>query len=430
MLPLPCLTTVRSAMEKIQRQPGIHKSNLKIIKTKLNLTKPTDKLCFILIDEMSIRQNIAFDSKNGSFIGFEDDGNIRTTKQATLSLCIMAVGIVRKWKVPFGYILVNKSAPYNKIIKMIEDAISALEEEDFEVLGITSDQGSNLERAFRILGSTPENPEIIINEKNYFVYKDPPHLLKNTRNYLYQKAVQMPLYSSPAEWSHLVSLFNDECGRPYKFVPKLSRKHLYDLRFQNKMKVKLASQVLSNSCASSLEYLVSCNKMHPSVLATSVFCKKFNDLFDIMNSSNLKCAVPLRRALQSSSEAHNLLKKFPSFIEELKNLNMSRSKVKFMDGWIQSIKVVLKLLPYMNSLGLPYLCTRNLCQDPLENFFGRIRFKQKVPDTKQFITFYANIASSSLLRAPKTTNCEDDDVDEKVLNVSTTLLNQVLSYFK
>lgn len=430
MLPLPCLTTIRTAIGNIQCQPGIHTSNLQIIKIKHNLIEPNDRLCFILLDEMSLKKNISFDQKNGSYIGYEDDGYERSIKPATLSLCIMAVGIFKKWKVPFGYILANNSAPYSKIIEMIKRGISALENEQFTVLGITTDQGPNLERAFRQMGCTYDNPEIIVGNNTYHVYKDPPHLLKNTRNYLYRQPVYVPEFSSPAEWSHLVALQHQDTSGSYKFVPKLSQKHLFNLKFQNKMKVKLASQVLSNSCASAFKYFVRTKKMPEKVLATGEFCEKFNDLFDIMNSTNFKSPVELRRSLKKSSFGYNVLKDYPRFLEEMKTLNPKRPQVKFLDGWIQNINVLFKLVSQMESYGLPHLSTRYLCQDPLENFFGRIRLKQKFPDAKQFMTYYANLSSSTLLRAPKSVNCEldddDDDNNEKAVDMSTNLLKQVI----
>lgn len=192
------------------------------------------------------------------------------------------------------------------------------------------------------------------------------------------------------------------------------------------MKVKLATQVLSNSCAAALNYLVSNNTMPQKVLATSEYCKKFNDLFDISNSTNFKTPVPLRRSMNLSSEGYRLLADYPRFLQEMKALNADRPQVKFIDGWIQNINVLLKLVPQIEKkYGLPHLCTRNLCQDPLENFFGRIRLKQKFPDTKQFMTYYANVSSTTLLRAPRSTNCEPDD-EEKAVEMSTNLLNQVI----
>lgn len=424
LLPLPCLNTVRASMDKIQRQPGIHPANLQLVKNKYNLAKKKDKMCFLLIDEMSLKKGFSYCQLTGSFAGFEDDGTTRTKRPATSALVVMAVGYIKKWKTPLGYILAENSASYSKIIQIIKDAITAIECEGFSVHGITSDQGPNIERAFREMGATVDDPQVKFNNNSYFVYKDPPHLLKNARNFLLKGHVIMPDGQPPAKWTHLMQLYNKECNRSLKFAPRLTRKHLYDLKFQNKMKVKLAVQVLSHSTSTYIKYLVHKNKMPKDSLATSKYCKLFNDLFDIFNSGTFKCKVPLRRALKTD-ETQTVLNNYIKFLEDLQHLNKKRG-VKFIKGWLQNINVLLKLGPFLNSQGITHLKTRNLCQDPLENFFGRIRYKQKVPTARQFSLFYANIAGSSLLRPSSATNCEEEvDSSAETVNALDHLLKGV-----
>lgn len=54
------------------------------------------------------------------------------------------------------------------------------------------------------------------------------------------------------------------------------------------MKVKLVSQTLSESVAKALEYYSEQNIIgFENANATSVFCQKINDIFDILNTRNL-----------------------------------------------------------------------------------------------------------------------------------------------
>ena len=65
------------------------------------------------------------------------------------------------------------------ICNVIKTSIKAMENEGFHVLGVTSDQGPNFERTFKLLGATEQTPKIHVNERSYFVYRDPPHLIKS-----------------------------------------------------------------------------------------------------------------------------------------------------------------------------------------------------------------------------------------------------------
>lgn len=420
MLPLPCLNTVRTAMNNLQRQPGIHTSLLKLVKMKYNLKTKQEKLCVILIDEMSLKKGFTYDQHTGSFVGLEDDGHVRTKRPATLALAIMAVGIIKKWRTPLGFIYVEKSASYLKIIEVIKETISAIEKEDLIVLGITADQGPNMERAFRVMGSKVDDPKVSINGKSYFTFKDPPHLIKSARNFLHKEPVKMPGCSSSAKWSHLIHLYNIDSKISVKYSPRLGRKHLYDIKFQNRMRVKYAAQILSHSSWSSLNQLVSKNKISANALATSEYCAKFNDIFDFFNSGVQKSKVPMKCAMRTDKPLPIL--KYVQFLKDLNTLN-KRRQVKFINGWLHNINVIIELKAYLESLGVKYLRTRNLCQDPIENLFGRIRFKQKVPNAHQFSIFYANVAGSTLLRPPAATNCQDDtDYD---VNALENLLNEV-----
>ena len=82
-----------------------------------------------------------------------------------------------------GYILTDGCAPKNQVLKFLKESIRALEKEGFSVLGVTTDLGQNFQTVFRSLGVTSEKPFFHIGNKQYLVYKDPPHLLKCSRNF-------------------------------------------------------------------------------------------------------------------------------------------------------------------------------------------------------------------------------------------------------
>ncbi|KAF2355278.1 hypothetical protein FHG87_013961 [Trinorchestia longiramus] len=142
-----------------------------------------------------------------------------------------------------------------------------------------------------------------------------------------------------------------------------------------------------------------------------------NDIFDVLNSVTSKCSVPLRKSISTNSYQYEFLRESVLWLQELQALN-AKKQCSFINGWIQSINVILQLRQRLDEYYLPYLSTRNLCQDGLECFFGMIRFLQKFPDARSFTDNYAKIVSASLMRAPLSANCQtvDDQLELTVVH--------------
>lgn len=207
ILPLPCKRTIQNLLQQFKSQPGDFKKNAAALKLKINPNNVHENICFLLIDEMSLRKGLKYDSTTGSIWGYEDCGRKRTSKIVNSALCIMAVGIVKRWKFQLGFSLTGSSMKSEEITMHLSDAILAMESEDFKVVGVTSDQGSNFEKAFRLMGATPQVPKINLNGKKYILYRDPPHLLKNTRNFILKDDVLLPNHQR-GSWKNVKTFFN------------------------------------------------------------------------------------------------------------------------------------------------------------------------------------------------------------------------------
>ena len=73
---------------------------------------------------------------------------------------------------------------YSEIENAMKASIEAVEKEGFFVKGVVTDQGSNFEKCFKILGVKPDKQYFNFNNSKYYVFCDPPHSLKNARNLL------------------------------------------------------------------------------------------------------------------------------------------------------------------------------------------------------------------------------------------------------
>ena len=155
--------------------------------------------------------------------------------------------------------------------------------------------------------------------------------------------------------------------------------------------------------------------MEPEVSATSSYCKYINDLFDILNSSYSKDRVPLRRSIYPLSPSWEKLKELKAWLTELSKMNTKRPR--FIQGWIQSINVIYNLFPVLQDSNVKFFSTRNICQDPLELFFSKIRAVHKLPTAKQFSESYRVVSLSSFFKPSKLANCESVDEYNEVQNL-------------
>ena len=423
ILPLPSHETVMRTLRKLQSSPGISEKNANLLKTKVNPRKESDNFVFLLMDEMSIRKGLSLHQSSGTIHGFADNGKMRERKLTTSALVVMAVGIVSPWKYPLGFVFTEQVMKAESIIDIIKESISVMEKQGFVVFGITTDRGSNFERAFKLMGVSPTSPKIEIEGKSYYIYRDAPHLLKNSRNCLEKIDIAIPGSRYHASWRKIKEFHKLDSGNSLQIAPKLTQMHVDGLIFGARMKVKLAAHVLSNTVSAGIDLAIGKNLISTTAAGTSIFCKKINDIFDSLNASTSRDPVPLRKPFFCDDVKRiRFLKESVTWLEELRDINSKRISG-MANGWIQSINVVLQLSADLKKRSIPYLSTRRLCQDALELHFGKIRQISNYTDSQSFISSYAQIASASLVRAPLGSNCEG--LSEDHLSYTLSFMNNV-----
>ena len=426
---LPDVSTIRKHLLKLKGGPGVSGKNARVLVTKVAPVKSHERLCWILMDEMSLRPGYFYNSRKDLIVGFSDDGEERSSKPVTSSLVVKVVGLTRNWKFPLGYYLNGKALNFKKIEGILLKSIEVLEDEGMKVVGVTTDQGANFDAMFRnCFNVEVDRPYFILNEKKYLVCQDPPHLIKNARNFLLNGEVKIPKMKESAKWGHIMLLQDMNESTSLKMVPKLTQRSVSpkQLLFGAKMKVKFAVNVLSNTVSASLRTLVQQNKIKKEVLATSIYCKKFNDIFDVLNSSSIKAKVPLRRPLEKNSRGIEVLKESRQWLEVLEAENLqSRPQVKFLRGMRQTINAVLELRSLFTEMDLPYLYTRRLCQDSLELLFGKIRAGVSHPTAANFEEQYCRISTASLMRAPITGSCQAFEFNNDQFVETASLFDEV-----
>ena len=83
------------------------------------------------------------------------------------------------------------------------------------------------------------------------------------------------------------ALYNIDCKNSIRWCPKLTNAHLHPKNFQ-KMKVKLATQILSHTLASAIFMAVSGCLLPPSAVGTAELIDQLHKTFDCLSSSSFQ----------------------------------------------------------------------------------------------------------------------------------------------
>ena len=96
----------------------------------------------------------------------------------------MIRGLRKKWVQHIAYFLTKNNCPAKIVKKIICKSVNFLKGCGLNPIGVTTDQGSNFQKAFKEMGITTENPKIKIENDEIVIINDVPHLIKSTRNIL------------------------------------------------------------------------------------------------------------------------------------------------------------------------------------------------------------------------------------------------------
>jgi hypothetical protein len=208
------------------------------------------------------------------------------------------------------------------------------------------------------------------------------------------------------EWRYIVQLYEHQKANGFTLANKLTKQHImFD---KNKMKVKLAVQVQSQSVANAL--LTMCQMKiqgFEDVEATVEYLKIFDDLYDIMNSRDLNQQFG-KAPLKERNEEHWMcvFQRAVSYISDLKTNHgkpvLKSNRYAAFLGWLVNIKTLKELYKNLVKKGdMNFLLTFKLSQDPLENFFSSIRMScgnNNNPTSIQFKSAFQSLMCNTLNR--------------------------------
>lgn len=373
----------------------------------------------LVYDEMSVQQGTKW--INGKCCGLVDYGipGVVMEDEATKVLVFMATCLNAPWAEPLGFFPIrsmngDQKANFTKlcILKLMLCGV--------KVVGVTCDGASENFTAFKILGCNFKNPVMettfLVNDTIICSYPDPVHMMKLIRLALRDIGKFKDGYGQTIDWSYLVNLVSlQEQEYGLHLSTKIRKLHIY---FSNqKMKVKLAVQLLSLSVAQALRYCEKILKISQfqGCSATADFIEVCNNLFDILNS-HVPWEFGFKKAMCPTNR--NQILEYANFgINYLENLVLLNGQ-KLVDSsrWtgFKGIIICLKNLRHMYKVtiedgGMDYLGLYRCTQDPLEIFFEKIRCRRlgtnNNPMVYQFIYAFKRILAHTQISDRGLGNC-------------------------
>lgn len=161
---LPHLSTLRKWHAQIDVKPGICQAALDILKAKHVKTNNTGKklLCSIMVDDISIRKHIRWNSKKYTGFVTYSKSNMKSIEtnikrstlpsRATEAMVIMVVCLNENWKIPIAYHFIHGLSGEDRA-NIILQCLEKLHPTGINVLSLTFDGGSSNIRMAESLGA-------------------------------------------------------------------------------------------------------------------------------------------------------------------------------------------------------------------------------------------------------------------------------------
>lgn len=311
---LPHSSTIRSWHTNVDGNPGLYKLALQFLKERVKIAREKHEIimCSLIIDDMAIRKKVKwYKNEYVGYINFGKHMNDIDLPETSSVFVLMIVGVNGHWKIPIAYYFI-KSLNSIERAKIVNDALIFIHETGILITSITFDGPRSHFVMATHLGAKlniNENLQVYflhpISKAKIFIILDACHMLKLICNLFGKLQVIVDGDGNTIKWSFLEKLVQFQEQHGSHAATKIRKRHL---NWQNeKIKVFLAAQTLSNSVAKALAYLREDLQLpdFKNSEATEQFCLIINEAFDILNSRNKFNTDPQKMPI-SDCNIHNI----------------------------------------------------------------------------------------------------------------------------
>ena len=170
----------------------------------------------------------------------------------------LLIGVTNVCKAPLAYFLTGGPLKGESINELLKESIHRLHDVGVRVRSITCDGAAANLAALRLLGaSLPDQPWFqhpqMASTARVFVNIDAVHMIKLARN-AFASGDMKNTAGERVSWTYISTMFRLQEEEGLRFATKITAAHVTEWR-KRKMRVKLATQVLSRSVADALQLL-------------------------------------------------------------------------------------------------------------------------------------------------------------------------------
>ena len=300
---------------------------------------------------------------------------------------------------------------------MVQRAVSLLEGIGLHVVAVVCDQEASHRQLYAALGATTEQPWFASSGgRRVYTMFDIPHIIKNLRNNMINYDITTADHNT-VSFQVLRKLYDLEKRNSLRLCPKLTDGH-FDIKPFKKMKVSLATQVLSHSVATALRTYVQFKQLDTFALQTADFVERIDKLFDILNSRTQKANHKWKKPLTANSkEQFSFLDEAVEWIKSWNFRHVTTKKEKsslpFHSGLLQTVRAIrLVSDELLTAHGFRFVMTSRFNQDIVENWFSCIRQKGLNNDSRtcwEYETAARAVSVNWMLTSVSSkSNCEYD----------------------
>lgn len=383
---LPSISTIRKWYSSINGKPGFSSEAFTALRCKAMEANRDGKeiLVCLVYDEMAIRKKEDYDQHTDTKIGFVNYGTdcVDSTSQtyAHEALVFLVTGINEKFKIPVAYFLTAGVNAEEKAA-LLQQVILMIGKTGAKVVGLSYDGLRANIAAARELGADFNNDKPYFtnphSDDTIFLFPDACHSLKTVRNQLASKGVLFDNQNNTIKWEFIIQLEKYQRENKINLGNKLTKVHIQWQK--KKMNVRIAAETISNSVADAIELLQKSGiEEFQHSEATVQFLRRFNNIFDTLNSKNSTDAICFKRPISSDTK-NEYFKFFNESISYIRNLKLSpqgksilqtTSKTAFFNFTISMKNARSFYERYVESGILDSVATFHFSQDHLELLFS------------------------------------------------------------
>ena len=433
--PLPSIRTLQRRIENIKFKPGILNDVFNLMESKVKSMREDEKLCALLLDEMSVKESVEYDSANDQFIG--DVSLPGHSGSACKALVFMLRGITTKWKQVVQYEFTGESTSGKVVLNIINKIVEKAHDIGLSVISIGTDMGSNNQAFWKVMGlGCKRSTEPITSVKHskkpdhkIWFNPDVTHLVKNLRNHF----VNGQVLKLPPDMVQKYNLPSDTVDLKYvkmmydldvlnknglRAAPNLTDKHFCPNQWE-KMKVRPAMQLIaSKKTASALNYYIEKNKLPNEAQTTAWFINKMDHWCYLMCDKHMGLSLHKNEKYE---EAVRFLKEIISIMRSIKISTVGpKPKAPWKPvqrGIIMTTHSVLEIAEFLlKEVGVMKFLPGRLVTDAIENLFSQVRQGNPKPNCLEFTNYLRIITISQFQHVPETSNYNIDD-NEYLLNL-------------